>query len=71
MHSIIHLQSHIKYAYEEIVAGLVQQVLVQQRTLRYKHIAMWLHPLLLTSLGFVGRSKVMYCIAPFACALKH
>ena len=31
---------------------------------------MWLQ-LALPSLEFVGRSEVMHCIAPFACALKH
>ena len=31
---------------------------------------MWLQPSL-PSLGFVGRSEVMHCIAPFAYALRH
>ena len=33
-------------------------------------IAMWLQPSL-PSLRFVGRSEVIHCIAPLACALKH
>ena len=56
--AIIHLHSHIEYAYDYRYSNA------------YWDIAMWLQPSLF-SLEFVGRSEVIHCIAPFACALKY